>query len=604
VNNKNHAVGAIGATAAYTDGTTTNLISFSASQFPGSVAVITSNATSINDSDIATGSVTVQNSVTSRQTTYPFIWAASVPGSQPRVIFSSYSYGSANAINTSGSIAGNLIDSSGRGRGFIALAPNYTVVQASAGSAFLANKYGINDSNVAVGFDLFLPGSGFPTGSYPEVATTGGFQVLTGQFSHGGTLRAIKGASATGEWLDGSGQPQASIYNVQTGALTVLGTLTPGGPTGIMAYTINSSGAVAGTGSISGIPGTVGWISQGGAVPSDVNPLTDAAALGLHINGIRSISDSNTMAGTATDANGNTVGVMLTAVPAGTITVQSVSTSLTNPIGGSSSEKVTVTLTGPAPAGGVVVSLSSSNAGVPVPATLTVPTGLTSTAITVKPATVASPTPCTIVASAATAAATTFTVQPPSPAISISPAAVVGGSTQPMTATVSCNVAAPAGGLVIGLNSSSTAVGAPSTVTIPEGAKSVSVPLTTAPVATLTTFTLMATSGINSAQATGKVSSNFFASASVDPTTVQGGVSGSAVLTVTLGVACTSDTVVTLTSSAPDVASVPATITIPAGSLTASATITTSTVTVRQAIRISVTSPNLVSKSVALVVTP
>src|SRR5256886_3874219 len=56
----------------------------------------------------------------------------------------------------------------------------------------------------------------------------------------------------------------------------------------------------------------------------------------------------------------------------------------------------TVTLNGPAPAGGASVTLSSNNTAATVPGSVTVPAGATSTTFTVTTSTVAASTPVTI----------------------------------------------------------------------------------------------------------------------------------------------------------------------------------------------------------------
>src|SRR5260370_1754545 len=87
--------------------------------------------------------------------------------------------------------------------------------------------------------------------------------------------------------------------------------------------------------------------------------------------------------------------------------------------GGTSSPTGTVTLNGPAPSGGALVSLSSSNAAASVPANgVTVPAGATSATFTVTTTPVATSTSVTISASYGGGTQTaTLTVVPPVPPV-------------------------------------------------------------------------------------------------------------------------------------------------------------------------------------------
>src|SRR2546422_4190253 len=84
-------------------------------------------------------------------------------------------------------------------------------------------------------------------------------------------------------------------------------------------------------------------------------------------------------------------------------------------VGGAQSSTGTVTLSGPAPAGGAQVTLSSSNTAVAsVPSSVTVPAGATSATFTVTTSAVAASTPVTISASyGGVSKAASLTVTPP-----------------------------------------------------------------------------------------------------------------------------------------------------------------------------------------------
>ena len=72
-----------------------------------------------------------------------------------------------------------------------------------------------------------------------------------------------------------------------------------------------------------------------------------------------------------------------TTPPAPTVTLSSLTLNPTSVIGGLQSSTATVTLSGPAPAGGAIVALDSSNGAASVPSSVTVPAGATSTTFTV-----------------------------------------------------------------------------------------------------------------------------------------------------------------------------------------------------------------------------
>jgi hypothetical protein len=174
------------------------------------------------------------------------------------------------------------------------------------------------------------------------------------------------------------------------------------------------------------------------------------------------------------------------APPAPTLT--SLTLNPTTVVGGQSATG-TVTLSGPAPAGGVVVALSSSNpavAQVPPSGNVTVPAGATSVIFTV--ATSAVNTSTSVVISAAYSGVTrtaslTVTPPPPPPAtltsLTLSPSGVIGGI-QSSSGTVTLSGPAPAGGVVVALSSSNPgAAQVPGSVTVPTGATSASFTVTT-----------------------------------------------------------------------------------------------------------------------------
>jgi hypothetical protein len=165
-----------------------------------------------------------------------------------------------------------------------------------------------------------------------------------------------------------------------------------------------------------------------------------------------------------------------------------------------------VSLSAPAPAAGVVVALSSTHAAVGVPASVAVPAGASTASFAVTTTAVAAPTVATLHASyAGVSQSTTLTVQPAAaPALSglaLQPVRVVGGGTA--TGTVTLSAAAPAGGSVVQLRSSNTALATvPTSVTVAAGARTAVFTVTTAGTRRNRSVSIVATLGTRSVSAT------------------------------------------------------------------------------------------------------
>jgi len=234
----------------------------------------------------------------------------------------------------------------------------------------------------------------------------------------------------------------------------------------------------------------------------------------------------------------------------------------------------TLTLNGPAPESGLTVSLSSNTpAAAIVQATIMVPAGSTSTMFSIVTNPVSTSTPVTISASLGGTAATILTVTPPAVnAVSVSPSSVLGGIVS--QGTVTLTGAAPTGGLSVSLNSNApSAASVPASVLVPAGSTSASFSIMTYPVATSTQVTISAIFG-GTATTTLTVTPPAVNALSVSPTSVFGGVVSRGTVTLT-GAAPTGGLSISLSSDTPTTAGVPATVTVPAGSTSASFLITT-----------------------------
>jgi hypothetical protein len=166
-----------------------------------------------------------------------------------------------------------------------------------------------------------------------------------------------------------------------------------------------------------------------------------------------------------------------------------------------------------------------------------------------------------------------FTILPDLQSLTINPSSVVGGSTA--MGTVTLNGPAPAGGLQVQLSSGNTSVATvPVSVTVPAGQTRASFSITTRPVASQTQVTITARLGNFSRQVTLTVLPPSIQSLSISPSTVRGGSNATGIVTLNAP-APPGGAVVPLRSSNSTVATVPASVTIPAGQTTAQFTVRT-----------------------------
>lgn len=165
--------------------------------------------------------------------------------------------------------------------------------------------------------------------------------------------------------------------------------------------------------------------------------------------------------------------------------------------------------------------------------------------------------------------------------LTVSPTSVSGGSSA--TGTVALTAAAPPGGAAVALASSNTAAASvPASVTVPAGQTSATFTIATTTVPANTTSTISAayggvtkTAALSINAATGPALSSL----ALSPTSVTGGQSSTGTATLTAP-APSGGAVVSLISSNTAVATVPASVSVPAGSTGATFTIATANVTV------------------------
>src|SRR5437660_625051 len=222
-------------------------------------------------------------------------------------------------------------------------------------------------------------------------------------------------------------------------------------------------------------------------VPSAIIPITGLYSAGAEPYGGQYISHVQV-------SRGQTITLPVMSAPP--VSVSSLTLNPTSVTGGTQSSTGTVTLSGPAPAGGAQVALSSSNAAASVPSSVTVPAASTTATFTISTTAVATSTPVTISASygGASTSASLTVMPPPLPTVSsltLNPASVAGG-VQSSTGTVTLSGPSPAGGAQVTLSSSNVAASVPSSVTVPAGSSSVTFTVNTSVVLISTSATISA----------------------------------------------------------------------------------------------------------------
>jgi hypothetical protein len=270
------------------------------------------------------------------------------------------------------------------------------------------------------------------------------------------------------------------------------------------------------------------------------------------------------------------------ASPPPTLFLSSLILNPTSVIGGAQSSTGTVMLSGPAPAGGAQILLSSNNSAASVPASVTVPAGATSATFTVSTSAVAASTPVIISASygGVTLTATlTANPAPVAPSITAQPVSQTVTAGQTATFSVTASGTAPLryqwqrNGGAIG-NATSPSYTTPATSTSDNGAQ----------------FTVVVTNSVgsvtsNAATLTVTAPLPTVSSLTLSPTSVIGGTSSTGTVTLS-GPAPTGGAQVALSSNN-GAASVPSSVIVPEGATSVSFTVNTSIVLISTSATIS-----------------
>ena len=196
---------------------------------------------------------------------------------------------------------------------------------------------------------------------------------------------------------------------------------------------------------------------------------------------------------TVNTAVGQNIGLAEIAV-SGTVAPTNIGAVTLNPlvVVGGTSATGSANLNGPAPSGGALITLNSSNTAVAsTPASVVVPAGATSATFPVSTTAVSSATAVAISGTYNGTQMATLTITPLTiSGVSLNPTTVTGGS--PAIGTVTLGGVAPSGGALVTLSSSNTAATVPASVMIAPGATSATFTVTTSAVSSTTSVTILA----------------------------------------------------------------------------------------------------------------
>jgi hypothetical protein len=265
---------------------------------------------------------------------------------------------------------------------------------------------------------------------------------------------------------------------------------------------------------------------------------------------------------------------------------------------GGTARTATVTLTGPAPSGGLQVLLSSDNAAATLPGSVTVPANQVRATVTVTTIPVAEPTVVTITARAGTTEKVALLeVQPPSASVKISPSSITGGNIS--TGTITLNGKAPAAGLTLTLSSDDTHVGVPATVTVLAGKTTASFAVSSTPVAVDTQVEIKCALGDQVATTTINLRPISPKSVTFSPASVRGGLGAQMAVTLDAPAPATGVTLDVYATNS--VVTVPATVTIPSGQSAVTVSVTTQQVLNNVRVPVVVTNGNTMATGVLTV---
>lgn len=312
--------------------------------------------------------------------------------------------------------------------------------------------------NVTSGTLSFSDGSTVPVGALPNA----------------GTALSVSFTQRTVSWVQFTVN-SATGQNIGLAEIAVLGSVAP---TSLGTITVNPSVIAGGTG-VTGTATLNGTAPSGGALvtlsssnSSVASPPSSVTVPAGSTSANFPISTTAVSSSTGVAIIGTYNGTQMATLTVNPLAVTAVSLNPSTVTGGGSATG-TITLGGAAPTGGIIVALSSSNPSVAaVPANVTIPAGSASGTFMVTTSAVSVQSSASISATYNGTQSSILTVNPLMlTSISLNPTMVAGGATS--TATIRLSGAAPAGGVVIALSSSSTSIATvPASTTVLAGSTS------------------------------------------------------------------------------------------------------------------------------------
>ena len=434
-------------------------------------------------------------------------------------------------------------------------------------------------------------GAGGSTGGGGIGGDAYGFLALPIDFTNPDVTMNFGSGGGTGEsdiYTGGAGG--GAIYLAVIGTLSINGQLTASGSNvtcggaGAGGSLLVRAGMLTGSGTISA---NGGGSSSYYSIPAGGGGGGGRIALYYQTNNFTGSISASGGGGYRAGANG-TVFMQQTSASNLTLTLAVSPKSL----GGGQSSVGSITLSGPAPAGGLSIALNSGNTNAAtVPSSVSIAEGQTSGIFPITAVSVAATQTSVITAQLwDRASSQTVSVTPWLASLRINPSSVLGGTN--VTGTLTLNIPAPSGGLTVGLVSSDPGVNFPNgtMLTIPGG-------VTTQPFAVnigsvSTAHTAMVTTSYLSEVQSATLALNpagvQVLSVQAIPASVVGGASANGIVTLN-GPAPIGGAIVTLVSADTAAATIPATLTIPAGQSSASFPITTYPVSGSRSVQINAT---------------
>jgi hypothetical protein len=373
-----------------------------------------------------------------------------------------------------------------------------------------------------------------------------------------------------------------TVNPVSITSVTLASSSNPGGVT-LTGNRVNLSGPAP----ASGFTVTLGTSDSSVATVPNTITITAGATQGTFAITTFSVAASTPVTITAT-ANGITRSTSLTVTPVALISLTLGSSSA---VGGTAVTGNRVTLNGPAGPNGLTVVVTTSDSNVATAADVTIPAGATQATFAIGTSYVSSASTVTITATYnGISRSANLTVNPVSLlSVTLPSGSTVGGVQVTGTATLS-GFAPPAGITVVLGTSDSSLATVPASVSIAGGAKQATFPITTYNVTATTPVTILGTYSGVTRQVNLNLNPTAPSSISLSATSVVGGSPLTNNRVVLNGPAAPAGSLVTLASSDPTIASVPASVTVVAGAINSPFfTITTTGVTVTTSVTITAT---------------